>query len=110
MNFSINRVIGSLAFYTAEGSSIKNAYTHLYRVLSGEFIPLIYFPELLQKILIFTPFPHLLFTPTFILINKNTPLDIPIFFATSLIWTVVLHFGSVALWKKSLKNYEGIGI
>ncbi|MFH1175325.1 MAG: ABC-2 family transporter protein [bacterium] len=110
ISIGINIYIGLLAFHSPEAGGIQNVFNNFNRVLCGTLIPLVYFPEFWRKMLMFTPFPALAFTPTYILQNQLGFSQIFQIFAVGIFWAVFLIFSSNYFWKKSLKKYEGIGI
>lgn len=106
----INVFLGTLGFYSPEAGSIKNVYEHVSKILSGSLIPLSYFPLFVRNIGTFTPFPVLSYFPTTILqeggLNNETFLGLGL----SAFWAIFLLITSNLVWKKALRNYDGIGI
>lgn len=106
----INLFIGIVGFYTPEAGGIQNMYDHASRILSGAVIPLDYFPPILRTIATLSPFPVLVYFPTTILMSGGINLDTLYKFGLSIFWAFVLFIGAVAVWRRSLKLYEGVGI
>lgn len=110
ISISINIFLAILGFYSPEASGIQNVANHIIRILCGTLIPLNYFPGTLKKIAMLSPFPALAFTPTYILQNQLSFVELSQLFAVGIFWAVFLIITSSLLWKKSLKKYEGVGI
>jgi ABC-2 type transport system permease protein len=63
--------LSCLAFFFTEVFSFMILYSALVTLLSGSVIPLNIFPESVQRIVSYTPFPYLYFYPTAILVNTS---------------------------------------
>lgn len=110
LSVAVNICIGIIAFYSPEAGGIQNVCNHILKVLSGMLIPIIYFPALTRKIILLTPFPSLAFIPTFMLQNSVSTSELLKTFFVTIFWVVFLSVVSNYLWRKSLKQYEGVGI
>ncbi len=110
ISLSFNMLLAVLGFYTPEAGSIKNVLVHLTRILSGALIPLSYFPNTLKTLTELTPFPALVYYPVYMLQNGFKGYESIQMFVVSLIWAVLLFALGNSLWKKALRNYDGVGI
>lgn len=110
LNYSINKILGTIAFLTPESNSYRHVYDHIYRVLSGQLIPLTFFPTGLLKITQALPFPYLNFAPTNALQQGLFSTETLISLGIGVTWATIFWFLSNYLWDKYLKEYEGIGI
>lgn len=110
LSLSINIYAGMAAFYSPETEGLLNILNSVIKILSGALIPINYFPRLLKKIILLTPFPGLAFTPAFVLQNKIASNELLKFALIGIFWTFFLLASVKYFWKKSLRNYEGIGI
>src|SRR5690606_36063287 len=63
ISFSYNLFEGALSFVLTEVTGIKNTMHHITRVLSGQLVPLSFFPETIKNILLLTPIPIMAYTP-----------------------------------------------
>lgn len=108
--FAFSTLISSIAFSTKEIGGIKNSISHLVRVLSGTLVPLTLFPENIKSVLIYTPFPSMVFAPINVLQNKLSLEDILFNLQISLFWAIILFAISVLVWRHNIKKYESIGI
>lgn len=110
ISVSINVYVGILSFYSPEARGILSMVGHIIKILSGSLIPLIYFPDFFKKIVILMPFPSLAFTPVYVLQNQVSKGEFIYLLLIAIFWAIFLYVSSNYLWKKSLKNYEGVGI
>jgi len=107
---ALNLIIGTIGFYSPEASSIQNMFNHMNRIFSGILIPLDYFPGILKTIVSYSFFPILAYYPTTILQRGNQNNQVQEIFLISIFWTIFLLIIAFAWWKKSVREYEGVGI
>lgn len=110
LSICFNTLIGMISFYSPEAAGFRNVFNHINKILSGSLIPLNLFPENIRGFLILLPFPFAVFTPVYVLQNQLPGAELLSLFVTALIWSAVLILITRYLWRRSIKNYEGIGI
>jgi ABC-2 type transport system permease protein len=110
ISFAYNLFQGTLFFHLTDASGIRNALNNFIRVFSGELVPLYLFPYSLGRIIRFTPFPGLVYGPTMALSTSKIDQDVLLNIAITLFWAVFLNICVNLFWKRSIKNYEAIGI
>lgn len=76
----------------------------------GAYIPLSFFPLLLQNIIKFTPFPYLVSLPINVMMDKLSIEDMLFGVLILGIWSIVFNLGARALWAKGQYTYSGVGI
>ena len=81
--------------------TIKNVFIN---VLSGSMIPLWFMPELARKIIAFTPFESIYFTPVQIYLGNISGSEIVAGFIKQLVWIACLMSAGFILWKKGKKK------
>lgn len=77
--------------------------------LSGSLFPIDILPLSIQRVLMFTPFPYLIFFPLEVYLGKIATSAILGGLFISLFWTIVLWVGMNFFWKKGLQIYEAYG-
>lgn len=80
--------------------------------LGGGFLPLVFFPSFLQKVILILPFQSMLSSPLLLLMNKTSdPLHL-FFDSLSLLslWIISFVFLNYLIWKKAQYRYTGIGM
>lgn len=78
--------------------------------LGGALIPLAFFPEQAQRILIWTPFPNLVSLPARTIMGITAPEEIFRGILVIGFWGLALALLVNFLWKKGQKNYSGVGV
>lgn len=106
--FFTQTLIGFVAFWLEETWSINISVRFISAFFSGSIIPLDLYPELMSKILLWTPFPYLIYIPVRVLMGE--PVDVAFSLFVLFIWILILFFCVQLVWKKGLKLYTGAGI
>ena len=81
--------------------TIKNVFIN---VLSGSMIPLWFMPELARKIIAFTPFESIYFTPVQIYLGNISGGEIVAGFIEQLVWIACLMAAGFVLWNKGKRK------
>ncbi len=107
LRFLIQYTLSMLAFWTERAVSVDEFFFLAYLFLSGMIAPLEVFPEALRRVLLWTPFPYLVYTPARALVGGDIPWGQV--GAVMLGWALV--FGAVyrLLWTRGLHHYSGMG-
>ena len=107
--FLSQTIIGLLAFWLEETWSLNVCVRFIVIFFSGSLLPLELYPDLLQQILKWTPFPYLAYFPVKILMQEES-LSFLFGLFVLCFWILVLSFLVRWLWDKGLKLYTGSGI
>ena len=81
--------------------TIKNVFIN---VLSGSMIPLWFMPNAIRKIISFTPFEGIYFTPVQIYLGNISGGEIAAGFIKQLVWIICLMTAGFILWSKGKKK------
>ncbi len=81
--------------------TIKNVFVN---ILSGALIPLWFMPPLLRKIISFTPFESIYFTPVQIYLGNVEGKELFMSLGIQLLWIALLGLIANAFWKKGIKK------
>lgn len=109
VSIALNLLIGATALITTEASNIRNVVRVTMRVLAGLMIPINFFPEHIERVLLLTPFPSMIYIPTSALTN-NYHIITSELIIINLAWAVSLLVLTYFIWKILLRRYEAIGI
>lgn len=113
MNFYVHYILGMTAFWFVQASGMSRVFNLLSSVFSGAFIPLVFFPKVIQKILFFLPFPYMnyvsamVFTGSFTLAGISMP--IPVIVMLQGIAVAVTIALSELIYKASIRHFNGVG-
>jgi len=104
-----NFCFGMLSFYVVYLWGLNFTKTALMKFLSGELIPLAFFPLGFRKIMHLTPFASINYTPVMIYLNKYTGYKIISEMGVQVIWVILLMLLSYFIWKRAIKRVTIMG-
>jgi ABC-2 type transport system permease protein len=104
INFSFDYFIGVTGFYSESIWGISITKDVIISVLSGALIPLQFFPQALQKILMLLPFQAMYHTPLMMITNPNQGWNtiLPML-AVQVIWAVVIFILTRLFYNQAVK-------
>lgn len=113
MNFYVNYCIGLTAFWLVQSSGIRSVFQALSSVFSGGIIPLVFFPEAMQKLFFFLPFQYTVYVPAMVCTGSYNLAGI----AMSIPEIVMIQGGMVVLvmvlsevmYRRSLHRFTAVG-
>ncbi|WP_455716743.1 ABC transporter permease [Anaerosporobacter sp.] len=107
--FLFDFCFGLLAFYTTYLWGLNLAKSAILGFLTGQMIPLAFFPESIQRVFDFLPFASMNYTPVMIYLNKM-PLERVIFsMGIQIVWIIMLYLISNFFWKRVTKRITVLG-
>jgi ABC-2 type transport system permease protein len=107
LRFLTQYTFAMFAFWTERASAIEQFWFLFYLFLSGMVAPLELFPEPVRQIVLWTPFPYMVYFPASLLVGL--PVNVGQGFLAILSWSVVFFLLNRWLWRKGLKHYSGMG-
>lgn len=114
MNFFINYCVGLTAFWLVRAEGVRRVFLLLKDISAGVFIPLSFFPDVLQKILFFLPFQFITYLPTRVYIGdyELAGIHLSLGEAVGLQAAAVAVAGAVtiALYGAALRRFTGVGV
>lgn len=106
IRFTLDVLIGSLAFWIEDVSGILRVTAVVVPVLAGAVVPLSLVPTDWRAVADLQPFQYILSFPLTVLLNNSTPYA---GFAGQLGWLVVFGGAAVVCWRAGLRSYAGTG-
>lgn len=107
LRFTIQYTFAMLAFWTERSSALEQFWFLLYTFLSGMIAPLSMFPDGVRVVVLWTPFPYLIYFPASLLINH--PDQVGQGFIAMGLWFGVCLGLNRWLWRLGLRRYSGMG-
>jgi len=107
LRFLMQYTFALMAFWTERASAIEQLWFLLYTFLSGMVAPLEMFPDTVRAIVLWTPFPYLIYFPARLLTNQADHV-VQGFLAMG-IWLGLCFAVNRWLWRQGLKQYSGMG-
>jgi ABC-2 type transport system permease protein len=114
MNFFINYCIGITGFWLIRGEGVRRMVQIVGMVLRGVFIPLVFFPQVIQAILFFLPFQFAVYVPICVFLGSyelaGYTFTIPQIIGIQAIAVFVMFLFSELLFRAGVKKFTGVGI
>lgn len=100
---------GMLAFVTTYIFGMQMAKDALLSFLTGQLIPLAFFPVAIQKVFMLLPFSSMIYTPVMIYLGKYEGSMLVMALVRQAIWVVVLYILGGWIWKCITKRLVVLG-
>jgi ABC-2 type transport system permease protein len=107
LRFLIQYTFAMFAFWTERATAIEQFWFLFYLFLSGMIAPLNVFPEGVKAIVMWTPFPYLIYFPASLLVGL--PVNVGQGFGVMLAWSLLFWIINRWLWRRGLRHYSGMG-
>ena len=78
-------------------------------MLTGQLIPISFFPEVFRKIFEFLPFSSMVYTPVMIYLEKYNKEELTFALGVQLFWVVFLYAIGSVIWKQVTKRLVVLG-
>lgn len=114
MNFFINYCIGILGFWLIRGEGVRRMIQIVSMLFRGVFIPLVFFPDVIQKILFFLPFQFATYVPIRVFIGSyelaGYTFSLPHIVGIQAIAVIIMYLVSELLWRLGIRKFTGVGV
>ena len=99
VNFFVNFLMNSVAFWTLESFAAQLIVRWSSDLLSGQIIPLTFFPGIFGRIVFALPFAAIYSTPLLIYVGIIPPTQWAVSFAVQLMWLLLFGALSAIVWR-----------
>lgn len=100
---------GMVAFFTTYIFGMMMAKEAILGFLTGQLIPLSFFPEVVQRVFDFLPFSSMIYTPVMIYLGKYTGNELAFVLFRQVLWVVILYAAGSFIWKLVTKRLVVLG-
>ncbi|MFG6096648.1 multidrug ABC transporter permease [Leptolyngbyaceae cyanobacterium CCMR0082] len=107
LRFLMQYTYAMMAFWVERATAIEQFSFLLYTFFSGMVAPLTLFPETVRAIVMWTPFPYLIYVPASLMVGL--PIQIGKSILITLAWCLIFWCFNRLLWRQGLKRYSGMG-
>ena len=104
VNFLLNFLMNCVAFWTLETFAIQLMVRWVSDLLSGQVVPLIFFPGALQTVLLALPFAAIYSTPLLIYLGTIPPSGYALAFATQIGWLAAFTALAWLIWRAAQRR------
>ncbi len=114
MTFLVNYCIGLTAFWLTNADGIRRMFLLVRDVTAGVLVPLTFFPEMVQKVLIFLPFQFMQYVPVRVFVGSyelaGITLSIPQIVGLQALAVLLMCGLSGVLIHLGLRKFTGVGV
>lgn len=100
---------GMIAFFTTYIFGMLLVKEALLSFLTGQLIPISFFPKIFQDIFQYLPFSSMIYTPVMIYLGKYTDNTLCFMLLRQLVWVILLYILGSLIWKKVTKRLVVLG-
>ncbi len=100
---------GMIAFFTTYIFGLLMVQEALLKFLTGELIPLSFFPGAVQKVFDFLPFSSMVYTPVMIYLGKYNNKELAFVLGRQAAWVIILYLLGSLIWKKVTRRLVVLG-
>ncbi len=104
VNFLLNFVMNSVAFWTLETFAIQLMVRWVSDLLSGQIVPLVFFPGVLQRIVLDLPFAAIYSTPLLIYVGTIPPSGYGRAIGLQLLWLAAFSALATIVWRAAQRR------
>ncbi|MGZ3499185.1 MAG: ABC transporter permease [Vulcanimicrobiaceae bacterium] len=104
VNFFLNFLMNAIAFWTLETFAMQLIVRWVSDLLSGQIIPLTFFPGFIGRIVFALPFAAIYSTPLLIYIGVIPPQHYARYFAVQFIWLGLFSLLSALIWRAASRR------
>ncbi|WP_238651750.1 ABC transporter permease [Paenibacillus piscarius] len=109
ISFFIYYLLALLSFWFLEVSQIFTAFGLISTFLSGGMIPIDFFPDFLQKLLVFLPFKYIIYFPITLFTTNLERNYVMTNLAFQFFWVILLFFAGRLMWFVGERRYSAFG-
>ena len=104
VNFLLNFLMNSIAFWTLETFAIQLMVRWVSDLLSGQIIPLVFFPGLLQRIVLDLPFAAIYSAPLLIYVGVIHPANYAMTLLVQCVWLTAFGVLAAIVWRAASRR------
>lgn len=101
--------VGMVAFFTNYIFGLLMVKEALMSFLTGQLIPLSFFPPIVQRIFDFLPFSSMIYTPVMIYLGKYSATELALLLLRQAFWVVALYLLGSLIWKRVVRRMVVLG-
>lgn len=104
VNFFVNFLMNAVAFWTLETFAVQLIVRWVSDLLSGQLIPLVFFPGFLGRIVFALPFAAIYSTPLLIYVGVIQPHDYARYLLIQVVWLAVFACIGALVWRSAARR------
>ncbi len=109
LNFTLILDFGLSAFWLQRYGGLSSVRYAIFGLLNGSVIPLVLFPQALQKVLTFLPMQYTMYSPARIFLGNYTVMQSLFVILMQFIWIAILFIFHRLVWERGIRRFAGVG-
>ena len=109
VSFLFKMIVGLSALWFTDLTGLMNFIEVITLVFAGFILPVGLYPQFLQKVVLATPFPYMIYYPIVAFQGKLHSLELAKVGAIQVAWIAVFGLLYRILWREGIKKYTGVG-
>jgi ABC-2 type transport system permease protein len=109
VNFLFGATLTCLAFWTTRIYSLSEFFWAVRTLFSGQFVPLLLMPPVIQRLADFLPFQYFIYLPIQIVLGKVPVEALASKYAIGLGWLLIFYILFRWIWREGLKRFSAVG-
>jgi ABC-2 type transport system permease protein len=109
LNFSFVMIIGMSAFWITSSHRLIFHFFAILQLLSGMLVPIEFFPDKIEALLLKTPFPYIAYFPIKLFQSSEWSTELTQMSVIALSYSLLLIGITYAFYKFGLRKYEAVG-
>ncbi|MGL5576484.1 MAG: ABC transporter permease [Sarcina sp.] len=108
-SYLVWRILGYMAFWIEEASSVMWSFAILFNFIAGNFIPLDFFPKEILDIIKILPFSNWGYIPTRVYMGIYEFKELIWLTLINILWVIILMKFEKLVWNSGIQRYVSIG-
>lgn len=104
INFTFSFIIALFSFYTTNSFGLNGFKESLVLFLSGQLLPLVFYPSWLLAVVNVLPFKHIVSTPILIMMDKVKGIELINVMGLQVIWLIAMLIILELFWQQAVKK------
>ncbi|UCF30862.1 MAG: ABC-2 family transporter protein [bacterium] len=109
VQFFLFQGLNMLAFWVEQTYGFLFVMRIVMEVVGGAIIPLSFFPDIVQRVFMATPFPYMVYIPMQTWLGRIGPGEAAAALGRSAAWAVALGLINLVLWRRGVRQYVSMG-
>lgn len=109
LNFIISLLFGSMGFWSPDVWGPRFLFFIFVDFTAGKLFPLNILPEMIQQVILWTPFPFFAFLQSQLFLEKLSTAEVWQYSGMLIVWIVIFSVIVSRVWKRGIKDYSAAG-
>lgn len=109
LSFLLSCMVGMLAFWMLETSSLDILYKGIMLIMSGSIFPLDYIGGIAGFIIRYLPFSYMVYFPVKLFLGSFSIYKLLMDFLIGILWATILFIAVIKMWQNGIKRFSAFG-